>query len=319
MDFFVNDLSLHGQFIDHAGFRRSLQEVLQCRTCATTYGHTMKVPRAILGRPVLASQSFRQVVQATGDRNFIMFIMAWLDKHGPFVEDELLRNPNEYLDINDGTVVSEEAIGEAATRHFQGLSAGLVSFAPSTFQRSPVEVHWHRHSSDPVTCEIPNYWNAQELDHYLEGQQRDPATWKEFIAQLPARFPHLTFLPGLENHLAGDPFSLYVVERTFVLLGVLNELKTCFDVDGHRTARGEELMDNYVRRDRARISDSSEQEKNDPRLRAAMTFRDPSGEELVCFWHGKIQTPPYRIHFSYPIQKDVPLYIAYIGDKLTKR
>ena len=50
-----------------------------------------------------------------------------------------------------------------------------------------------------------------------------------------------------------------------------------------------------------------------------MTFKDPEGRELICFWHGKIKTPQYRIHFSYPIEKGAPLYIAYIGEKLTKK
>lgn len=318
MDLFVNDLSLHGQFGDHQAFRRSLEAVIQCRDCAISYRRTVRVARSIVGRPAIGQADFRQAVLAAGDKNFVSLVISWIAKNGPFVEDELLRNPSEYLVLTDDTLVSEEAIGEAATRHFQGLPSGLVSFAPSTFQHTPIEVSWHRDDENTTTCELSNYWSAQELDHYLEGQRQAPATWGEFIEQLPARFPNLYFLPHLEDHLAGETFSPYVVERTFILLGVLNELKICFDANGRRTARGEELMDNYFRRERARFSDSSEQEKNDPRFRAAMLFRDPNGIEMACFWHGKIQTPPYRIHFSYPIERDAPLYVCYIGQKLTK-
>ena len=319
MNFFVNDLSLDRQFPDHLIFRQALEEVMRCHKCAAGYKRALRVPRAIGRRPVSPSLNFRQAVQASGDRNFIILTMGWIDKHGPFIEDELLRSPGEYLDLNDGTVVSEESIGEAAARQFEGLPSGLVSFAPSTFQHTPVEVRWHQDDGNTATCDLSNYWAAQELGRYLEGQRQAPATWREFIEQLPARFPNLTFFPNLESHLNGETFSPYVVERTFVLLGVLNELKTCFDADGRRTTRGEEVMDNYFRRDRARFSDASEQEKNDPRFRAAMTFQDPNGVAMECFWHGKIQTPPYRIHFNYPIEKDMPLYIAYIGDKLTKK
>ncbi len=49
------------------------------------------------------------------------------------------------------------------------------------------------------------------------------------------------------------------------------------------------------------------------------TYINRKGHQLECFWHGKIKSPQYRIHFSYPIEEDVPLYIAYIGPKLTKR
>jgi hypothetical protein len=319
VDLFVNDLSLHGQFSDHQTFRRSLDEVIQCRACAATYRRALRVPRSIIGRPAIGQADFRQAVQMTGDKNFVSLVISWIAKNGPFVEDDLLRSPGEYLDLNDGTVVSEEAIGEAATRHFQSLPAGLVSFAPSTFQHTPIEVHWHRDDGSTVTCDLSNYWAVEELERHLEGERQTPATWEEFIEQLPARFPNLTFSSNLEQHLDGETFSPYVVERTFFLLGVLNELKTCFDAEGRRTARGEELMDNFFRRERARFSDASEQEKNDPRFRAAMTFRDPDGAAMECFWHGKIQTPPYRIHFSYPIEQDAPLYICYIGQKLTKK
>ena len=76
----------------------------------------------------------------------------------------------------------------------------------------------------------------------------------------------------------------------------------------------------YFRRDKALFSDSSDSEKNDAGFRNAMTFKDPDGQELICFWHGKVRRPiQFRIHFSYPIQSHTPLYIAYIGPKLTKK
>ena len=75
----------------------------------------------------------------------------------------------------------------------------------------------------------------------------------------------------------------------------------------------------FFRRGKALFSDSSDSEKNDANFRTAMTFKDPEGRELICFWHGKIKTPQYRIHFSYPLKKGAPLYIAYIGEKLTKK
>jgi hypothetical protein len=319
VDLFVNDLSLHGQFGDQQAFRRSLDEVIKCRDCATNYRRTLRVPRSIIGRRVVGQADFRQVVQTAGDRNFVSLVISWIAKNGPFVEDELLRNPGEYLDLSDGTVVTEEVIGEAAARAFNGMPVGLVSFAPSIHQRTPIEVNWHHDDGSTENCDLPNSWDAQEFDHYLEIHRQPPETWTEFIAQLPSRFPNLTFLPDLEQYLDGEPFIPYVVERSFILLDVLNRLKVCFDAEGHRTPEGEDLMNNYFRRERARFSDSSEQEKKDARFRAAMTFRDLQEQAIECFWHGKIQTPPYRIHFSYPIEKDAPLYIAYIGDKLTKR
>jgi hypothetical protein len=246
--------------------------------------------------------------------------MVWIGKNGPFLEDQLMGSPNEYLSLQNDVVVTETAIGEAAARHFQGLPAGLVSFAPSGYLFTPIEVNWHRDSADVETCELPNFWESPTFEDYLKAQQSLPQTWQEFIAQLPGRFPNLTFLPDLEQHVAGTTFSPYLIARSFELLDVLNRLKTCFDAEGRRTAAGEELMDNYFRRDKALFSDSSDSEKNDAGFRNAMTFKDPDGQELICFWHGKIRRPiQFRIHFSYPIQSHTPLYIAYIGPKLTKK
>lgn len=319
MAFFVNDLSLHGQYSDPQAFYQALSEVIQCRACAVAYQRPLRVPRSILTRPVIGQADFRHAVTATGNKSFVSQVISWVSKNGPFVEDDLLRNPDEYLSLSDETVVTEEAIGEAAARHAQGLPAGLVSFIPSRHDYTPIDIYWHRDGGAIESFELSNYWSSQDLDRHLKDQQEAPTTWEAFIAQLPGRFPNLTFLPSLSEHLAGEPFVPYVVERSFALLDVLNRLKACFDAAGRRTPAGEELMNSYFRRERARFSDASETEKNDARFRAAMTFRDPQGQPLPCFWHAKIQTPPYRIHFSYPIERDTPLYIAYIGQKLTKK
>jgi hypothetical protein len=53
-----------------------------------------------------------------------------------------------------------------------------------------------------------------------------------------------------------------------------------------------------------------------------MTFPHPErvGETLFCPWHGKVQTPQIRIHFSgTTIRHDQPLYVVYIGPKIAKR
>jgi hypothetical protein len=42
-------------------------------------------------------------------------------------------------------------------------------------------------------------------------------------------------------------------------------------------------------------------------------------EKIFCTWHGKVKTPQYRIHFSWPISAVAPLYVVYIGPKITKR
>lgn len=71
--------------------------------------------------------------------------------------------------------------------------------------------------------------------------------------------------------------------------------------------------------DKAWFSDSSSTEKSD--FRKELTFRHPmnAGEYLFCTWHGKVKTPQLRIHFSWPIRASDPLYVVYIGPKITKQ
>ena len=35
--------------------------------------------------------------------------------------------------------------------------------------------------------------------------------------------------------------------------------------------------------------------------------------------HGKVKTPQIRIHFSWPITASTPLYVVYVGYKITKK
>ena len=100
---------------------------------------------------------------------------------------------------------------------------------------------------------------------------------------------------------------------------VLHELKNCFDEDGERTPAGHSLYQKHFTGDKAWFSDSSVTEKRN--FRTELTFPNPSlpGESLFCTWHGKVKTPQLRIHFSWPIRATEPLYVVYVGPKLTKR
>jgi hypothetical protein len=71
--------------------------------------------------------------------------------------------------------------------------------------------------------------------------------------------------------------------------------------------------------EKAWLTDSSDAEKR--QFRSELTFPNPekSGQHLFCSWHGKVKTPQLRIHFSWPIAANTPLYIVYVGPKITKR
>jgi hypothetical protein len=67
------------------------------------------------------------------------------------------------------------------------------------------------------------------------------------------------------------------------------------------------------------FTDSSDTEKHE--FQKKLTFPHPErpGETLFCPWHGKVKVQQIRVHCSYPIRRDEPLYIVYIGPKITRR
>ena len=129
----------------------------------------------------------------------------------------------------------------------------------------------------------------------------------------------LYFSSGAFDALESQSFFPGAASSLLDLLIVLDRLKRSIGVDGARTAEGHEIYQNYFMRRLAWFTDSSDWEKSN--FRDQLTFPHPQrpGEKLFCPWHGKVQTPQLRVHYSDPIAHDEPLYIVYIGPKLTKQ
>jgi len=144
--------------------------------------------------------------------------------------------------------------------------------------------------------------------------------WIRFTAENPFFFSEDAFAP-----LKGHPFVHGAAHRLIALFQILNRFKACHDDQGKRTKEGHELYQNFFTGKKggggkgALFKDSSDGEKSD--FKAEMTFTHPHrpGQQLFCPWHGSTQTPQLRIHFSWPVKSDEPVYIVYVGPKITKR
>ncbi|HPF40863.1 MAG TPA: hypothetical protein P5081_07175 [Phycisphaerae bacterium] len=119
--------------------------------------------------------------------------------------------------------------------------------------------------------------------------------------------------------LDGYPFEQPAANRILQILEVLERFKVCFDQDGQRSAEGHEIARLHFQGDRAMFSDSSDTEKQD--FEHELSFRHPlnESETLFCPWHGKVNTPKFRVHFSWPVTAKDPLFVVYVGPKITKR
>ena len=107
--------------------------------------------------------------------------------------------------------------------------------------------------------------------------------------------------------------------RLTSLLDTLNQLKQSFDDKGTLTAEGLRLYQDRFTGSRAWFSDSSASEKSE--FQTGLTFRHPeiNDEYLFCPWHGKVSASTLRVHFSWPVSSSEPLYVVYMGPKITKR
>ena len=313
MDLMLNDLSLHGQFPDTMSFREAINRVMLMRIVAKRYGREVFAYRNISNASANPSTSLHQSLQKL-PREEKLATLRWLTNYGPFWEDKTFHESDLYMDSGD-EIVTDTAVGEAAFCNLIGRERGLISFAPSDWQFSPI---WVRTLLETETLvSVLNFWEVTELEAALQEAEPPIASW-EHMEQVSRRtYEKLSFSSACFHNLTGQPFSLGVADRILARLRVLDELVGSVDEGGQRTARGHQIYQDHFTGDRAWFSDSSDSEKHE--FAEKLTFTGPLGTPLFCTWHGKINSPKLRIHFDWPVPPGEPIFVAYIGLKITRR
>lgn len=317
MELLVNDLSISGQFTDIFSFREAIVRVMSMREIARQFGRELYCHRNMCHAQVTNTLGMPQAIQLLSQVQKSA-LMQWITRHGPYWEDDRVHGPDDYLECND-QIVTDTAIGEAAFRCFNGDDHRLVSLIPSSWEHTPVSVCWYLDNDDNRTTAVINYITTEVLETDLRSAPPIIETWGQLAQISKERFPHLTFANDSFDPFRGHPFVPGAAQRIIERLEVLERLKCCFDESGARTAEGYRLYQEYFTGAKAWFSDSSDGEKHD--FQFEMTFKHPDrdGETLFCPWHGKIKTPQLRIHFSWPVSPGSPLYVVYVGPKITKR
>ncbi len=244
-------------------------------------------------------------------------LLQWLTRQDSFQQDVQQPLEDESLEYN-GEVVTDNAIGEAAYSLFYGIDRRLVSMNPSSWLTSPLPVDY-RENGRVRGVQVLNYWDIDCLKSALTDAPVSLESWEDLEAVVKTRCTNLTFSRDSFEPLQGNPFGKGAAERLLALLSVLHNLKTCFDERGSLTPEGRKLLQDHFTGKKSWFSDSSDTEKRT--FKNELTFPHPTlqGQYLFCAWHGKVKTPQFRIHFSWPIRAQEPLYIVYVGPKLTKR
>lgn len=322
MELLVNDLSLHGQFQDLASFKDAIGRLMAIRQIARRFGRALHCHRGFAQAPVTPTMIMPQAVQALTleERRALL---QWLNQHGPFWEDMRNHPPDDLLEC-DGSVVTDTAVGEAAWCCLNGIERCLVSLTPSDWQFSPVLVALVSDTAR-TAVEVANYWDPVAIETVLQVAAEPLISWKQLEVSATARYNQITFAVDAFTPLNGYPFVSGAAQRLMFIFETLNGFKSCFDAAGQRTPEGHEIYQNFFTGRGgeggrgALFSDSSDSEKST--FEEEMTFVHPAdaSRTLFCPWHGKVQTPQLRVHFSSPIRADEPLYVVYVGPKRTKR
>lgn len=317
MELLLNDLSINGQFLDISGFKIAINRIMTMRQIARQYGRELYCHRNVFNAQVTQEYNLPQAIQFF-KRDQQRVIMSWLSQHGPFWEDFRRHKSDEYLEF-DGNVVTDFAIGEAAYCSHLGFQRDLVSMTPSSWEFSPIIVNWVTDDDSTQHLNVVNHWEVDKLESHLREASAPISSWVELEKVAKVRCPGLTFSIDSFEFLASHPFISSAATHILVLLDILNRLKYCFDEHGTRTKEGDKIFQEHFTGEKAWFTDSSPSEKND--FKKELTFRHPElgDQSLFCTWHGKVNTPKFRIHFSWPVCFDKPLYVVYVGPKITKR
>ena len=319
MDLIFNDLSIHGQFYDVQEFGKSIGTIQAMRSIAKRHELDIHCNRGVLSAEPISGIPISQAV-AGFSREKQRSIMSWLTNSGPFWDDLRKHGSDDYLDCR-GEVVTDSGVGEAAFRTLSGTKCTLVSCVPSNWDYAPVEVVF-RKTEDEVanlTAMLLNWRSKSDCEEGFAEEEPPVSTWKELESKCSRQFSRLHFAEDAFAKLSSRPFVKSAAGRLFFLLGVIDQRAREFELTGVPTKEAHRIERNFFSGANALFTDSSETEKRE--FQDQLTFPHPAKpqQSIFCPWHGKERRLTLRIHFSWPIRHDEPVYIVHVGPKITKR
>ena len=315
MELLLNELSIHEQFYDAKSFQEAVNRVMSMRNLARSFGREVYSSRHIGERLVSSNETLPQVL-AKLPKDQVRSISRWFSKHGPFLEDVAKQDSDLYMEFRDEPV-TDTAVGEAAYCETLGISRGLISFVPSDWSFSPICVRVL--STVETEVLVTNYLEIAELCRALQEAEEPISSWEGMESVSRRAFQSLIFSDECFSFLAGQPFAPSAAEQILRRLKVLDRYVGAVDSAGRRTSEGHQIYQDYFTGNSAWFSNSSKSEMH--RFSKELTFPHPQkkGKFLSCTWHGKVNRPKIRIHFALPEYPGAPLFVVYIGLKITRK
>jgi hypothetical protein len=321
MSWYVNDVSLQGQFTDWKQLEAILKGLMTARQTMKSSGRSIRTTRGLSHRPATGSLTLRRAI-AESNPDFRTAVLIWLDRTGPFIEDDRLEEEDDYFEYA-GLDVTDSGLGEAARRTRSGELASTFSFVGGAldFATSPLNVDHGLLEERLGKYPIENVWTVKDLTDSTHPDEASITSWVQLVEAARIRFPYLV-VPGSVHQntiLSREPFDAAIRSRALVLLQHLNSYMADRDDKGVEGKQAAEIVKKFFTGERALFS--GESPTNRTVFEKDMTFADPADPTKTIFahWHGKISHRVFRMHFEWPIPADSRmLKILYLGPKITK-
>ena len=191
--------------------------------------------------------------------------------------------------------------------------------APSDWTGDPINVTWMKGDENQYVIPVRNHTTNQSVTSSLEALPAAFDSWQTLEAFARDTCRHLIFSDNAFDSLKAHPYHQGAAERLHIRLRVLDRVSNGFDSEGKRTEECERLLAMHFAGAKAWFTDSSPTEKEEFARQLLFPHPTKSGQKIICTWHGKVKTPQFRIHFSWPIVANSCVYVPYVGPKLTIR
>jgi hypothetical protein len=322
MRWYVNDTSLQGQYAGTAAFLTVLGGLVAARNRFPALGASLHTTRSFPNQIVGSNKSLREFLKGVQFRDIRGAVFLWLDKTGPFVDDDRQPEPDDYFECL-GHDVTEAGIGEAARRIKHAEVATTFSFpgGDTDFCISPLLAEHGLVEHRLGQFKVPNLWTLEELVQSAQALLAPPSDWKELVEFARESYPRLNIPDSVYTNpvLVREPFDSVVADRALRLWMHLDTYMLGRSQEGAEGPKSRAVIDQFFVGERALYS--GESQVNQRKYQKELTFADPDDPKRSIFahWHGKISHRFFRMHFEWPAPATaVKLKIVYLGPKITK-
>ena len=223
MDFFLNTLSLDGQFYDYRDFFKSLKMIMTLRRMVLRAGQQLFLDRLILNKTVTRTgESFHQIIATKSTRDQKRNVLSLFNRIGPFWTENRISSPDSFCFLypdGQSVVLTDTILQEAFSRE----QSACLSFSPSDFCYALLKALIYFEAEDPIERQIKNFFKKEPLGTFLETIF-SLNSWEDMLVYCERNFTFLTIERKLVNEsLAGEPFSFQLARTIIKKLSVLND------------------------------------------------------------------------------------------------